>query len=277
VTRPRNVLVVLNAGLGNVIMSVPVLTALCGAAPAWRLALLSSQPTAEVSAALPAGVRVLPAGTPPLWRRFREQDHAAIFEFIEHHGIDLILNLRKEAPANDYEYRAFREVANRRGIDCWDLHELEIDEIIHVPFAQQTKSLLEKHGLELKTPTTDYLAWMRRPPKVPVAGLFLGASRGVKRWQARRWREVLAAALGDAPDLRLQLASGHTPAERRLLIEVASGQDPRRVEVVEPADFPAVMSWICTLSALVAGDTAALHVAFAQGVPAVHGPGVVPA
>lgn len=259
----------LNAGIGNTVMTVPVLCALAARRPDWHQVLLGTRPGEAVDAMLPPQVSPAPVDTPALWRRFRESDWSAIFEFLGDRDIDLVINLRKEALGDEVGYPAFREAAAARGIECWDLHELSTPEIDGVAFAEQACTLLRRHGIDVKPEPAPYLGAMRQQPEAPTVGLFLGASRAVKRWQAHSWQALIQRLREECPQVRIEITGGGSPAELRLLAETLRDVGQCDFTAVELDDFPAVMRWIGSLSVLVAGDTAAMHVAFAQGVPAV--------
>jgi len=265
----RHGLILLNAGLGNTLMSVPLLHDLATARPGWRFRLLATPVPGEVVERFPETVQFVPPATPPLWRRFLEPDRPAMLAFLAAESIDLVINLRKEALADDHGYRAFRRQATGFGITCWDLHELADSEINQVPFVDQARRLLRGHlGAGPQHPS-DYLRDLCEPPDERTIGLFLGASRAAKRWQPRRWRRTVEQLLTQNPGVRVELAGGTTPDELQLLEDVRAGLPSSRVRTVTLSDFTAVLRWTGRLSVLLSGDTSVLHAASAIGVPSV--------
>lgn len=256
------VLIVLNLGLGNRVMAAPLIEQLVAAHPDLRYSLLGSPlPAGILRAAHPGRAEVDRAALPPLWRRFRRADHPAILEFLRTEGIGLVLNLRKENSAEDGDYLAFRGLAERHGVACWDLHEL-VD--ADSSYLEQCRQLLARHGHRTDRLDTRWLTGIRRPAG-PSVGLFLGASTELKRWPAGSWRRLVERLLAQHPAATVTITSGTSAAEEELLAEVAAGWDARRVRAARLPSVDGLVRWSGGLTVLVTGDTAAAHLAAAQG------------
>ena len=173
----RRALVVLNCGIGNRVMSAPLFAHLGDKVD---FALTGSPMPASLLRNADPGTAALPYELPPLWRRFRPEDHGAILSFLTRKDLDLLINLRKEDPALDGGYFNLREMATAAGIECWDLHELG-PECHAVPFVRQCLMLFARHLGPLPAPSQQWLAHIRRAPAEPSIGVFLGASVPVKR------------------------------------------------------------------------------------------------
>jgi ADP-heptose:LPS heptosyltransferase len=263
----RVVLLVLNQGIGNTVMAVPILRSLSAARPSWQFLLLAASGPPEVQVAMPSNVRLL-RDAPPTWRRFLPDDWDAILTFASRSSIDLIINLRKEAPADDRGYSAFKNIANSFGLETWDLHELPENEIVETSFAAQVLALLVQHGIPLAVPDPGYLSELRYRHQTRTLGVFLGASRAVKRWRAPMWRETIRRLLDAAP-YAIEVTAGQTEPEKRLLERTVSNLESTRLSVVDLPDPSSVVRWTAGLDLLVAGDTSVLHLASAMGVPSI--------
>ncbi|GIH11876.1 hypothetical protein Raf01_00480 [Rugosimonospora africana] len=262
----RRALVVLNSGIGNNVIAAPLLESADASGLFASYHVLCYQPFLPLGLAdrvrLP-GLRT--AGLPPLVRRFRPADWAEIVAYVDAERLDLIVNLRLEIPELDGDYLAFRAEAERRGIECWDLHEDGMWEA--GSSGERAVALFRRHGELPVAPRTRWLADLRTPAsEAGPVGCFVGASRGVKRWQAERWIETVG--LLRARGWPVELAAGPGAEERALLRRLA--RDLGAAVTVAPAgDLDAFAHWISGLGALVGNDTAAIHLAAAIGTPVV--------
>jgi ADP-heptose:LPS heptosyltransferase len=257
----RRALIVLNRGIGNRVMSAPLFAYLGDKVD---FAIIGSPMPASLLRDADPGTATLPYELPPLWRRFRLEDHAAILSFLTGKGLDLLINLRKEDPALDGGYFNFREMATAAGVECWDLHELG-PECHALPFVRQCRILFARHLGPLPAPSQQWLAHTRSAPAEPSIGVFLGASVPVKRWTAESWRRSIHLISVARPDVRITVATGTEPAEQELLDEVMAGDSIGQARRVALPELDDLVRWIGGQCALVTGDTAAAHIVAAQG------------
>ncbi|MER7755160.1 glycosyltransferase family 9 protein [Kitasatospora sp. NPDC097643] len=266
---PRRALIVLNAGLGNWIIAAPVIRQLLDQQPGFRYSLIAStgpQATLPEPWRLPGEIEPSP---PALWRRFSPDHHEAVLSHLHTHGLDLLINLRKEDPALDGNYFAFRDKARNAGVECWDLHELGAASQAR-PIGDQICDLLRLHGVPLLPSPPAWLASERTTATAPVIGLFLGASKGVKRWSTRSWVDAVHRIAAAHPDDTIQLTTGTSTDERRqLTLVLAECADLPSVSAVELPGRQALFDWLAGLTGLVTLDTAAAHLAAALGCPTV--------
>ncbi|GAA1938427.1 glycosyltransferase family 9 protein [Kitasatospora viridis] len=263
-TAHRKALLFMNGGLGNGIILGPVLADLERALPDLEYhspanAMLEAD---WVRSAL--GIRGPSSQLPTLWRRFLPADRPAVLEHCREHGVTLIVNLRKEAAERDDDYFAFKEWAAAHGIECWDLHELEGEQLL-LPIAAQAAAVLERHGV----PTGGTgPAWLRAryAPRAGVTGICVGASVEVKRWPTERW-SALIERLAERGE-RLEVCAGPDPTERAIARELAD-RHPDAVHVRLLNSTTDLRDWIATLARVVTNDTLAVHLAAALGCPAV--------
>jgi hypothetical protein len=201
---------------------------------------------------------------PVLWRRFLPADRPEILGFARSRDVTLVINLRKEAASRDANYFEFRQLARDHGITCWDLHELDGDDL-SIPIGLQAARVLERHDVP---GGTDSPAWLRHfyRPRPAVVGICVGASVKVKRWSARDWSSLISAL--HAEGRAIEVAAGPDTAERDIARQLA-GEHPGRVAVTFPSTPAALRDWIARLGLLVSNDTLAVHLAAALGCPTV--------
>ncbi|WP_131738032.1 glycosyltransferase family 9 protein [Actinomadura roseirufa] len=265
----RRALVVLNSGLGNSVMSAPLLAVLGERLNIDCTVLGLPLPGDLLPSLNPARPVAGEPGLPPLWRRFRPRDWDDILAFLHGRGIDLVINLRKHDPAKDGAYFAFRDRAAREQITCWDLHAPPGGGGGPQPFAREAMGLFRRHAGDLPDGDWRWLAGTRRPPEQPVAGLFLGASTSLKRWTVRSWAGLVGQLRAARPSLRISVSTGAGEEEIALLDELVARCAPGAFEVRHLAGVDELVRWVGSLSVLVTGDTATVHIAAAQGVPGV--------
>jgi len=201
---------------------------------------------------------------PPLWRRFLPADHDEIIAFAQSVGATLVINFRKEAAWQDSNYFAFCRLAKEHGIECWDLHELEGEEL-RLPIAQQAARVLERHGIAAEIADQAWLDSAYRP-RGGVVGISVGASVAVKRWSAARWSRVIGPLQDEG--YRVEVAAGPDEAERSIARELAT-EHGGRLGVRMLSTTTALRNWIAGLEMLISNDTLAVHLAAALGCPVV--------
>jgi ADP-heptose:LPS heptosyltransferase len=192
-----------------------------------------------------------------------------MMSFVRAHDIRLVINFRKEARDRDAHYFDFRSHGEDRGLTFWDLHELSSSDAM-LPMGDEMCTVLRRHGLDVAPLQTEWLSRYRSPPSTESIGLFVGASRGVKRWPERGWVTLCSQLLADNGGGDLVVASGPGSAERNLADAVANAPAlAGRVKLRSFHEVEELVWWLGGLTALVSCDTAAVHLAVAVGTPVV--------
>ncbi|GGY58238.1 MULTISPECIES: glycosyltransferase family 9 protein [Streptomyces] len=259
----RTAMAVINEGVGNGIIAAPLLAAFERSHPGWRyfMAPNVALDTAWVRGA--AGMRGASGTFPALWRRFLPTHRRELWDFVEREGVDLVVNLRMESADEDGNYFEFRAEAAKRGVECWDLHELG-DRPQRLPFGEQAASLLRAHGVPVDLTRPAWLA-ERRQPRPGVVGCYVGASAEVKRWPAQDWSALITQL--DERGLNVEVAVGRAPDEQALARRLSSERGV--TDTVFLHSLEALRDWIAGLDVLVSNDTLAVHLAAALGCPVV--------
>lgn len=259
----RTAMAVMNEGVGNGIITAPLLSAFERRHPGWRyfMAPNIALDTEWVRSAV--GMQGACGTFPALWRRFLPADRQELWNFIDRNGVELVVNLRMESPEEDGNYFEFRAEATKRGVECWDLHELG-DRPQRLPFGEQAASLLRAHDVPVDLSRSAWLA-DRRQPRPGVVGCYVGASAAVKRWPADDW-STLIAQLTDR-GLNAEVAVGLGADEQALARRLSSA--PGVTDTVFLHSLEALRDWIAGLDVLVGNDTLAVHLAAALGCPVV--------
>lgn len=261
----RRALIVLNSGIGNNVIAAPVLEAVDAVGVFDEYHVLCHQPflpeTLLRHVRVP-GLRV--AQLPGLTRRFRPEDWDGIFAYLRESGIGVVLNARLEIASLDTNYLSFREVAASRSIECWDLHEDGMWEAGSI--GQRIVALLRRHGVALPDPRCDWLTPLRRAPGTSI-GCFVGASRGVKRWPAQAWMDTVTRIRQRG--WPVEVAAGPDRVERKLAGTIVEALGDPMVSLLPAVDLEGFVNWLAGLRGLVAGDTAATHLAAAAVTPVV--------
>ena len=252
----------LNGGLGNGLILAPALRRLEHAMPALTYYSAPNEMLVAPWVREPLGLRGPVAALPPLWRRFHPVDHEAILDFAGSAGATLVVNLRKEAAAQDGNYFRFRPQAQERGIECWDLHELDQTEQL-LPIGLQALRVLERHGATSGATVPTWLSALYQP-RADVVGLCVGASVAVKRWPVARWSSVIAFLRSEGRTV--EVMAGPADAERAVLLDLAAKHGDE-IQPVQLSTVDALRDWIAGLAALVTNDTLSAHLAAALGCP----------
>ncbi len=262
--RHKAALLFLNGGLGNGLILGPVLRCVESGLP--HLVYFSPPNEMLESDWLrnALGLTGLRAILPPLWRRFLPADQGEIISFAQSVGATLVINFRKEAAGQDGNYFAFCRLAKEHGIECWDLHELEGDEL-RLPIAQQAARVLERHGIAAGIADQAWLDSAYRP-RDGVVGISVGASVAVKRWPAARWSRVIRPLQDQG--YRVEVTAGPDEAERSIARELAT-EHGGRLGVRMLSTTTALRNWIAGLETLISNDTLAVHLGAALGCPVV--------
>ncbi|MFD7165284.1 glycosyltransferase family 9 protein [Streptomyces violascens] len=253
----------MNEGVGNGIITAPLLAAFEQCHPQWRyfMAPNLALDTAWVRSAV--GMRGACGTFPALWRRFLPADREELWNFIDRHTVELVVNLRMEFAEEDGNYFAFRAEATRKGVECWDLHELG-DRPQRLPFGEQAAGLLRAHKVAVDLDRPAWLAdW--RQPRPGVVGCYVGASAAVKRWPADDWSTLITRL--DDRGLNVEVAVGLGADEQALAQRLSAV--PGVTDTVFLQSLEALRDWIAGLDVLVSNDTLAVHLAAALGCPVV--------
>lgn len=263
----RRALIVFNEGLGNIVVVTPIMGAWTRSEPGVRYALLGQSGADSLPAVLRLSGQVSAEDAPIIWRRFAPRDAPLLLDYLREHRFNLLVNLRKQDPALDGDYFVFRRAAAAAGVDCWDLYELPPD-VQGRPIGEQVVQLLRLHGVRLPHLRTDFLGRSCRDVRPGVVGCFVGASKGVKRWPAWRWQTTLDEVQRRFPAVQLELTTGISPTESRLLADILAGREASWTAVDLPTPTE-LIDWVAGLSALITGDTVAAHIGAAVGCPTV--------
>lgn len=259
----RTAMVVINEGVGNGIIVAPLLAALERRHPGWRYFMAPNIALDAEWVRSAVGIHGASGVFPALWRRFLPADREALWDFIDRTGVELVVNLRMEFAEEDGNYLGFRAEATKRGVECWDLHELG-GRPQRLPFGEQAAGLLRAHNVpvDLNRP-----AWLadRRQSRPGVVGCYVGASAAVKRWPPGDW-STLITHLGDR-GLTVEVAVGLGADEQALARRLSSA--PVVADTVFLHSLEALRDWIAGLDVLVSNDTLAVHLAAALGCPVV--------
>ncbi|MFE9663205.1 glycosyltransferase family 9 protein [Streptomyces sp. NPDC005955] len=255
-------MVFINEGVGNGIITAPLLAALERSHPGQRYFMAPNIALEAEWVRSAFGMQGSSGTFPALWRRFSPIDREELWNFIDRNDVDLVVNLRMEFAEKDGNYFDFRSEATKRGVECWDLHELGGPQ--RLPFGEQAARLLRAHGVPVDLNRSAWLA-DRRQARPGLAGCYVGASAAVKRWPTEDW-STLIAQLGDQ-GLEVEIAVGLAADEQVLAHRLSS--EPDVTKTVHLHSLEALRDWIAGLDVLVSNDTLAVHLAAALGCPVV--------
>jgi ADP-heptose:LPS heptosyltransferase len=259
----RSAMIMMNGGLGNGVILAPALAAFERHFPGSRYFTAPNAVLESGWVRTALGMRGADGHFPPLWRRFAPADREAFWSFVDTEGIDLVVNLRKEAAEYDGDYFGFRAQAAGRGVECWDLHELD-EWRQRLPIGEQAARVLRAHGVPVDLTDPAWLA-SHRTPRAGVVGCYVGASVGVKRWPAHDWAELITH-LHDR-ELTVEVAAGPDADEREMADLLSTS--PAVTGTAFPASLESMRDWIAGLDVLISNDTVTAHVAAALGTPVV--------
>lgn len=258
----RTAMVVINEGVGNGIIAAPLLAAFERSDPGWRYFMAPNIALDTEWVRTAVGMHGASGTFPALWRRFLPAHREGLWNFLDRNGVELVVNLRMESAEEDGNYFEFRAEATKRGVECWDLHELG-ERPQRLPFGEQAAGLLRAHNV----PVDLNPAWLadRRQPRPGVVGCYVGASAAVKRWPADEWSTLITRL--DDRGLDVEVAVGLAEDEQALARRLSS--TPGVTDTVFLHSLEALRDWIAGLDVLVSNDTLAAHLAAALGCPVV--------
>jgi heptosyltransferase-2 len=264
VPEPASILVCRLSSLGDVVLSLPVVTALRSAYPRAHLAFLSREPYGRVLSGSPEidALHVWGGpGTPIPEGVSRQRWDLTVDLSGTGRSRRLLSGIRsgRLLRSGKETLRRFLFVRFRR----WGAGGIAIS-----PAVDRLFSALSPLGLG-RAGRVPRFSGVERDPEGPVL-LAPGGGRPAKCWPADRFAQ-LAAALVDRGDELLLLGS---ESERELLETVARDLPAEAVKVVagpDPADLPAIAAG-CSVA--LTNDSGLLHVAEAAGLPvvAIFGP-----
>lgn len=271
-TKRSTALIVNHNGLGNGILTLPLLQRLEEAWPSLDYYHIDN-PVLNISPFTGSlGLNRLKGLVPPLWRRFSEPDHEDILQFIAEHKVDIIINLRNELPEYDTGYAQFKEKAPD-GLQFWDM---DFDAIRRRPVLRhcvhEQLDIFEQRGLDMNGIRWQ---WMRDhfTPAGPHAdnavGFFICASQDNKMWPEFNWI-ALGHDVLEYSDASLVLFSGSRPEEQSLAARLAQTLNqvfPHRCQVSHDESFYDFCSSLSRVSLLVSNDSVGVHAAAALDVP----------
>ncbi|MFC1735743.1 glycosyltransferase family 9 protein [Candidatus Hydrogenedentota bacterium] len=301
----KRMLIINNAGIGNGIIVLPVLAALERRFPGLQYYHVDN-PVLDIADLVHlAGMKEL-AGRPPVhWRRFEPDVRRDLLGFIEEKDIEILVNLRKEAAEVDRNYFEFKADVEERGVECWDLHELEGENLFKY-IGLQINDVFALHGVNLDidwnwlsikgekgdcphgtVPFIPNRKDAKSKPEIrrtvirgtdpwgqslllPTIGFLYAASRPVKRWAPSKWVEFTRELLART-DCRIELMPGATDDELESARELMAGLESKSntVAFIPGLSMKDKIERIRNLDMLVTHDTFGVHTAWAAGVPLV--------
>lgn len=258
----RTAMVVINEGVGNGIIAAPLLAAFERSHPGWTYFMAPNIALDTEWVRTAVGMQGASGTFPALWRRFLPAHREELWNFLDRNGVELVVNLRMESAEEDGNYFEFRADATKRGVECWDLHELG-ERPQRRPFGEQAAGLLRAHNV----PVDLNPAWLagRRQRRPGVVGCYVGASAAVKRWPTDEWSTLIRRL--DDRGLDVEVAVGLAEDEQALARRLSS--TPGVTGTVFLHSLEALRDWIAGLDVLVGNDTLAAHLAAALGCPVV--------
>jgi len=133
-------------------------------------------------------------GIPPLWRRFRNDDHDKIINFCLNVGIETVLNLRIEAPENDIDYFSFEKKANNCSISCYSCHQCLKERNRNENISDILFKSIQKLDSHLPLPMYNWLTEVVtcKASFDKAIVLCTSASKRKKRWSEEKWISLVS-------------------------------------------------------------------------------------
>ena len=284
---PRNILVIDFGQLGDVVLSLPALSAVRARFPSARVTVAVGRPAIAVVELAGVADEVLGVdrvalrdGPKPLSifriARLVGDVRRAGFDFvIDLHSLSEtnLLGYLSKAPQRLYARRPGRSLdwlsnfrprppvedttkhATARYLDV--LAPLGVGQVSQVP-------RLRPRAEDDRT-VEEILKKEKAGVDAPLVGIFPGAGHPSRRWPLERFAE-LARRLEANDHLRVVLFAG--PEERALVREMRT-QFPRSAIVLDRLTIPQLVSALARLALFVSNDTGPMHLAAAAGTPVV--------
>ena len=149
--------------------------------------------------------------------------------------------------------------------DLWESRVLRNLRLV-APLGLSTGYDAEARGLRIDPGSAAWAAKWYRSNGAPAVAVFPGSSlhRRADRWPVERWQQALAA-LGDAGHASVVVWG---PSEIEIASQIAAGAGPG-CTLAPPTTLPQMMALLGHFRLYLGSNTAALHMAWMQDVPAV--------
>jgi len=284
---PRNILVIDFGQLGDVVLSLPALSAIRQRFPRARITVAVGKSCAEVvklsgyaDATLDVDRVALRDGPKPwaLMRiiRLTKEVRRARFDFvIDLHSLSEtnLLGFLSGAPRRLYAKRPGRSLdflSNfRPAPSVEDRSSHAIDRYLKVLAPLGVKEVERVPHLRTRAEDDAAVEQMLKREKAhagaPLIGLFPGAGHPSRRWPLERFA-ALADKLVRDTDVRIIVFAG--PEERALVKEMRE-QFPKGTVIFDKLTIPQLASALARLSVFVSNDTGPMHIATAVGASVV--------
>lgn len=278
---PRSFLVVEPWGIGDVVLATPLLASLRSAFPESSITLLAKQYAADLLAHSGLVDDVVPFNFP--WTafsgkyqlsRYEKRAFDNLFRELRSRDFDVSLDARRDIRSNVITY--FSGARRRIGYDfgggshlltdvlpSGDQNAHKIDDWLAMlrplgvaePACRQPRLVVTQHESALARARLGGLGIV---PGKPLIGLHPGASHRVRRWDDRRYAEVVERMLkdGDVQFIIFEEYSGDSAGI------VTSAQVPRVRGTIRE-----MMAFIAECDLFLANDSGPMHIAEALGIP----------
>jgi heptosyltransferase-3 len=257
------ILIVRNDRLGDLILALPTVTALCRRYPDARLAVVASPATADLFALYPERVECWADDDAHLERLHRDRPDAALFLYPDRRWARAASKARvPERIGTAYRLWAWRfnrrvRVHRRESLR----HEAELNLMVARPLLGEAAC----EPPELRVPgaldrrAADLLAKVAgRPPEEPFVVVHPGSSGSAWNWPP----DCFAAAVAELTKLKIPTVVTGGPHEAALCAQVAA--HPGQV-LAGHTDLPLLGAVLARARLCVAGSTGPLHLAAALG------------
>lgn len=284
---PRNILVVDFGQLGDVVLSLPALSAIRSRFPRARITIAvgkSCAPIVEMSGYADATLvvdRVALRDGPKPWALMRivrlvKEVRRAQFDFV----IDLhsmsetnLLGFFSGASTRLYARRPGRSLdflsnfKPRPAIEDRSSHAIDRYLSVVAPLGIKEVSRVPKLVTRAVDDVTveQMLKRERANAGTPLVGLFPGAGHPSRRWPLDRFAE-LAGKLARETDVRIIVFAG---PEERAMVKELRGMFGKGAIIFDRLTIPQLTSALARLSVLVSNDTGPMHIASAVGASVV--------
>lgn len=274
----KNILFVNFSGLGNGVLIIPMFMRLKAIHPECRYYHVENPMFALQDLADWLNLGGFLGTVPSPWRRFAEEDHEQIENFIRENNISLIVNLRNEGPVRDHGYTLFKNRAYAKGLDFVELdHRSASSRTKHKRILEDQLDALARYGLDLRPLPTNWLKDFLQdrgelPKKTNEVGLFTGANQKIKRWQVERWISLGRWTIEELNKDIVVFAGTSVPEqeEARQVYEALKGiAKGSRCQLVIDISLECLIRSLSAVDLLVSNDTVAIHLAAALGVQTI--------
>jgi heptosyltransferase I len=271
---PPRILVVRLSALGDVVLAQPAILALRRQLPEAKITWLIDRRFRAVADAIP-GIDVVAIGKPT-----RLADYLALWRQLNAVPFDLLLAMQANFRVN-FLYAGLR-IPRKIGFDrrrARDLHRWFINESIdrrdeHLldgfnQFAARAGIALPPSPVWPPSPASDEVAawWNAQKPARAHVVIHAGASKPERCWPVDRHAELARFFLA-APAVAPVLTGGNSPAERQSAAAFKR-TCPSALDLTGKTNLAQLSHVIARAAAVVSPDTAAVHLARAQGVPVI--------